>query len=228
MEWAQRWAHLDTDLTRRQRDEMVARQIESRGVADDRVLDAMRLLPRHFFVPPHRADMAYDDCPLEIGCAQTISQPYMVAVMTELLDVAPSVRVLEVGTGSGYQTAILAMLAAHVYSVELLGALLESAETRLAELGLANVSLACDDGSEGWFEHAPYDRIVVAAAPPQVPSLLPKQLTDGGHLVIPVGERRLQTLVKITRHGDRFERSEHGGCLFVPLHGQGGWHEDTD
>ena len=166
---------------------MVARQIESRGVADDRVLDAMSLLPRHFFVPPHRADMAYDDCPLPIGRGQTISQPYMVALMTELLDVAPSVRVLEVGTGSGYQTAILAMLAAHVYSVELLGALLESAETRLAELGLANVSLACDDGSEGWFEHAPYDRIVVAAAPPQVPSLLPKQLTDGGHLVIPVG-----------------------------------------
>ena len=228
MDSSTRWDDLDTDLTRDARDEMVARQIEGRGVADTRVLDAMRALPRHFFVPPAKANRAYDDCPLEIGCGQTISQPYMVAMMTELLDVHRTARVLEVGIGSGYQTAILAMLAEHVYSLELLGSLLETAETRLAQLGLTNVTLACDDGSEGWFEHAPYDRIIVAAAPPEVPALLPKQLADGGHLVIPVGERRLQTLVKVTRHGDHFDRSEHGGCLFVPLHGSGGWHENTN
>ncbi len=223
-----RWTELDTERTEAQRETMVVRHLIGRGIHDAQLLDTMRLVPRHFFVPPALVDRAYEDRPLEIGCRQTISQPYMIAVMLELLRLSSTAHVLEIGTGSGYQTAILACMAQHVYTVELHAALLEPAETRLAQLGLTNVTTLCGDGSEGWFEHAPYDRIVVAAAAPAVPTILRNQLTDGGRLVIPVGERHLQELLLVEREGNAFLESKHGTCVFVPLLGQAGWQEDDE
>ncbi len=227
MDWAHEWTRFDTDETRRARERMVRKHLQNRDIDDERVLDAMGTVPRHAFVPPARASAAYDDRPLGIGSEQTISQPYMVATMTQLLEPREGARVLEVGTGSGYQTAILALLVAHVYTVERIGALLETAEARFSDLGLENITTTRDDGSEGWFEHAPYDRIIVTASPREVPSLLPGQLSDGGILVIPTGERSEQTLLRIQRSGGRFDRSEHGGCLFVPLYGRHGWGDDS-
>lgn len=222
----ERWADLDTERTEARRETMVVKHLIGRGIRDARLLETMRVVPRHLFVPPALLDRAYEDRPLEIGCRQTVSQPYMIAAMVELLRLSGPERVLEVGTGSGYQTAILACMADHVYTVELHTALLEPAETRLAQLGLTNVSTLCGDGSEGWFEHAPYDRIIVAAAAPSVPTILRNQLTDGGRLVIPVGERHLQELLLIERDGNIFTQSKHGTCVFVPLLGQAGWDED--
>ena len=224
----EQWAHLDTERTLAERAEMVQHQLIARGIVEEHVLSAMRSMPRHFFVPPPLAYRAYEDRPLEIACGQTISQPYMVAFMVELLELHGDETVLEVGTGSGYQTAILALLARHVYTVELHSALLETAETRLVELGLANLTTRCGDGSEGWFEHAPYDRIVVAAAAPKVPDLLQKQLTRGGRMVIPVGDPHMQELTLVVRQGERFDRSSHGNCVFVPLHGRGGWDAEDE
>jgi len=224
----EQWAHLDTERTLAERAEMVQHQLIARGIVEEHVLSAMRSMPRHFFVPPPLAYRAYEDRPLEIACGQTISQPYMVALMVELLELRGDETVLEVGTGSGYQTAILALLARHVYTVELHSALLETAETRLVELGLANLTTRCGDGSEGWFEHAPYDRIVVAAAAPKVPDLLQKQLTRGGRMVIPVGDPHMQELTLVVRQGERFDRSSHGNCVFVPLHGRGGWDAEDE
>lgn len=220
---SEHWAALDTERAEAQRESMVANHLTARGIHDARLLETMRLVPRHLFVPPSLVDQAYDDRPLEIGCRQTISQPYMIALMVELLKLSGDERVLEVGTGSGYQTAILACLAEHVYTVELHAALLEPAETRLAQLRLKNTTTLCGDGSEGWFEHAPYDRIIVSAAAPAVPAILRNQLTDGGRLVIPVGERYLQDLLLIEREGATFTQSKHGTCVFVPLLGQAGW-----
>jgi protein-L-isoaspartate(D-aspartate) O-methyltransferase len=151
----------------------------------------------------------------------------MVATMIELLAVRQTDRVLEIGTGSGYQTAILARLAAHVFTVERHAALLEPAETRLAGLGLTNVTTLCGDGSEGWFEHAPYERIIVAAGAPRVPVLLRSQLDEGGRLVIPVGERHVQDLVLVERTAGQFFETKHGTCVFVPLLGQAGWGDDA-
>lgn len=218
---------LDTERTEAAREAMVAKQLISKGIHDPGLLEAMRTVPRHHFVPRSQVEHAYEDRPLEIGCGQTISQPYMIATMLELLDLKGSERVLEIGTGSGYQTALLARLAAHVYTVELQAMLLEPAETRVAELELNNVTSFCGDGSEGWFEHAPYDRIVVAAAAPAVPKILRNQLADGGRMVIPVGERQMQTLLLIERVGDEFAESTHGTCLFVPLRGEAGWQDDV-
>jgi len=168
---------------------MVERQIRQRGVTDARVLDVLRAVPRERFVPEDAVARAYEDTPLAIGFGQTISQPYIVAYMTETLDVRPSHRVLEIGTGSGYQAAVLSLLARQVYTIEIVPALAKRASTVLGELGYANVQVREGDGYAGWPEHAPFDRIVVTAAPDQIPEPLVEQLAAGGRLVIPVGSQ---------------------------------------
>ncbi len=170
------------------REHMVARQIAARGVSNPRVLEAMRSVERHRFVPPDAVDLAYTDQPLPIGHGQTISQPYIVALMTELLDPQPSDTVLEIGTGSGYQAAVLATLVSHVYTIEIIPALADEAARRLEELGYHNVTVRCADGYRGWPEHAPFDGIIVTAAPPTIPRPLLDQLAPGARLVVPVGE----------------------------------------
>jgi protein-L-isoaspartate(D-aspartate) O-methyltransferase len=206
---------------------MVSLQIKCRGVTDERVLDAMRRVPRHLFVPPGGRGAAYEDHPIGIGHGQTISQPYMVAVMTESLALRGGERVLEVGTGSGYQTAVLAELCAEVFSVERIPELAEQARRTLGRLGCANVTLRIADGSEGWPERAPFDRIIVTAAAPRVPAALTGQLADNGLLVIPVGDwRRGQELMVAHRRAGAVT-VEHGlGCRFVPLIGTGGFPEN--
>ena len=212
------------------RERMVDQQIEKRGVRDAAVLGAMGKVPRERFVPESLAARAYDDRPLPIGEGQTISQPYIVAMMTEALRLRPEDRVLEIGTGAGYAAAVLAVIAADVYTIERLGGLAESARRRLAELGYANVHVRHGDGSLGWPEHAPYDAIVVAAGAPDVPTALLEQLAIGGRLVMPVG-RKLdgQRLVRIERTGaDRYEREFLEVVVFVPLIGAQGWPETGD
>ena len=197
---------------------MVRNQIQARGIRDRRVLEVMSRIPRHRFVSGASTFEAYGDYPLSIGRGQTISQPYMVALMSEELKLKGTERVLEVGTGSGYQTAILAELAAEVYSVELISELIERTEKLLEELGYTNIWYRCADGSLGWSEYAPYDRILVAAAADAVPRPLTSQLADNGILVIPVGDsRHYQTLSIVRRRGKRFETRESIGCRFVPL-----------
>jgi protein-L-isoaspartate(D-aspartate) O-methyltransferase len=211
------------------REQMVQRQIAGRGVRDPAVLDAIRTVPREAFVPRHLAGRAYDDEPLPIGGGQTISQPYVVAMMTEALRLRPEDRVLEIGTGSGYAAAVLAEIAAEVYTVERLAMLAESARHRLAELQYVNVHVRHGDGSLGWPEHAPYDAIVVTAGGPDVPQSLLAQLGVGGGLVMPVGSTPLmQQLVRVVRTGDTtYEREELGGVAFVPLIGAEGWPETS-
>jgi protein-L-isoaspartate(D-aspartate) O-methyltransferase len=201
---------------------MVRHQIAARGVRDPRVLDAMRSVPRDRFVPgAHRAD-AWADRPVSIGRGQTISQPYMVALMSEALGLRGSERVLEVGTGSGYQAAVLGELAAEVFSVERIAELGERAARTLAELGCANVTVLIGDGCRGLPEHAPFDAILVAAAAPEVPAALRDQLADGGILVVPIGESAaIQVLTLVRRTGSRFTVEEGTGCRFVPLIGEG-------
>jgi protein-L-isoaspartate(D-aspartate) O-methyltransferase len=202
----------------RQAKRMVRTQIQSRGIHDQGVLEVMSCIPRHRFVSGASTFEAYGDYPLSIGRGQTISQPYMVALMTEEMHLHGVERVLEVGTGSGYQTAVLAELAEDVYTVELIPELIERSQRLLDELGYTNISYRCGDGSEGWPEHAPYDRILVAAAAETVPDPLTVQLADNGILVIPVGDsRHYQTLVIVRRFGNRFDTRESIGCRFVPL-----------
>ena len=192
------------DDHRERRLAMVEQQIRARDVEDARVLEAMRAVPRHRFVPPDLADYAYDDRPLPIGRGQTISQPYIVAYMTELLTVAPHHRVLEIGTGSGYQAAVLAKLAKEVYTIEIVPDLAREAAETLKELGVLNVHVREGDGYAGWPEHAPFDRIMVTAAPEQIPRPLVDQLAAGGRLVIPVGEQhdtQWMTVVEKTASG---------------------------
>lgn len=197
---------------------MVRIQIQARGIRDEGVLEVMSSIPRHLFVSGASTFEAYGDYPLSIGRGQTISQPYMVALMSEEMRLGGSERVLEIGTGSGYQTAILAELAAEVYTVELIPELIERSRKLLDELGYTNISYRCADGSLGWPEHAPYDRILVAAAAPSVPRPLTSQLADNGILVIPVGDsRHYQTLLILRRTGNRFDTTESIGCRFVPL-----------
>ncbi len=207
------------------RDRMVREQIEARGVRDTRVLAAMREVPRHRFIAEHMGPQAYGDHALPIGSGQTISQPYIVARMTELLKVAPHHSVLEIGTGSGYQTAVLGRLAARVYSLERVPALAHAAIGRVRDLGLDNVKIQVFDGSVGWSDVGPFDRILVTAAAPSVPEPLVEQLAEGGRMVVPVGTRDSQRLVVIdkTRHG--LERSEGEAVVFVPLVGRHGWQE---
>lgn len=206
------------------RDRMVREQIERRGVTDPRVLAALRKVPRHQFVDASQREHAYDDTPLPIGSGQTISQPYMVARMLELLELSPEATALEIGAGSGYQTALLCELCRAVYAVERVGPLAELATRRLHDLGYRNVELGLFDGSYGWAERAPFDAIVVAAAAPSVPALLCDQLAEGGRLVVPVGTREEQRLAIIHRlPGDRFETTWETQCTFVPLLGRYGW-----
>jgi protein-L-isoaspartate(D-aspartate) O-methyltransferase len=182
----------------------------------------MRRIPRHLFVTQSRQDEAYGDFPLSIGHGQTISQPYMVAFMTQALSLRGGERVLEIGTGSGYQTALLAELSGHVYTIERIATLLSVAQKTLASLGYANISYAAADGCEGWSAHAPFDRILVAAAAPRIPPALRAQLADNGMLVIPVGSSQFaQTLMIARRSGDAFLQEESIGCRFVPLIGNG-------
>jgi protein-L-isoaspartate(D-aspartate) O-methyltransferase len=205
------------------REAMVANQIESRNVRDPRVLAAMRAVPRHRFVPAYQAEAAYRDSPLPIGQGQTISQPYIVALMTEMLELRGDERVLEIGTGSGYQAAILGQLAAEVISVERFASLAQGARERLAEMGYDNVRVEVGDGSLGWPEEAPYDAIIVTAASPAVPQPLEEQLAEGGRLVVPAGQRWTQSLVRVRRKGGRLKRETTIGVAFVPLIGEHGW-----
>ena len=202
----------------RAREAMVMEQIESRGVRDPLTLDALRQVPRHLFVPPPLAADAYNDTPLPIGHGQTISQPYIVAFMTEALGLAGGERVLEVGTGSGYQAAVLARIASRVYTIEIVEPLAAEARQRLAGLGYANVEVRAGDGYLGWPEAAPFDAIIVTAAAPRIPEPLKAQLRDGGRLVIPVGEG-LQELVVVTRRGDDYAERRVLPVRFVPMTG---------
>jgi protein-L-isoaspartate(D-aspartate) O-methyltransferase len=206
---------------------MVEAQIRRRGVLDPRVLAAMGKVPRHRFVPRHLWEQAYSDYPLPIGEDQTISQPYIVALMTEALELAGPDKVLELGTGSGYQAAVLAELAAQVFSIERIPSLARAAEQILASLGYANVQVMVADGTLGWAGEAPFDAILVTAGSPQVPPPLVEQLAMGGRLVIPVGDRYTQTLTRVRRTPEGLKHEYLGGCRFVKLIGRHGWEADT-
>lgn len=205
------------------RESMVTHQLRGRGIRDERVLRAMLALPRHRFVPPDLARAAYDDNALPIGWGQTISEPYMVAFMLESLGLEGHERVLDVGTGSGYQAALLGLLAREVYSVEVVPELASGARNVLAELGVANVKVALGNGSIGLPQAGPFDAIVVAAGAPEVPAALTAQLNDSGTLVIPVGGRFYQKLVRVRRRGDTTTREGLAGCAFAPLLEEQGW-----
>ena len=208
-----------------QRKKMVRDQIEARGIRNPRTLAVMRKVERHLFVKPEYLNMAYRDGPLPINCEQTVSQPYIVALMTDLLKLTPTSKVLEIGTGCGYQTAILAELAGAVYSVEILPSLAKSAKARLARLSYRNISFKEDNGHYGWQEYAPYDAVLVAAAPKVVPEHLVQQLSEGGRMVIPVGdsEQNLLLIQKKPRTGAGsepfLETTEVTGVSFVPMTG---------
>ena len=207
----------DSDRSK-ERLQMVSQQIEARGVRDPAVLEAMRKIPRHRFVPASQSAAAYEDRPLPIGHQQTISQPYIVALMSELANVNPGDKVLEVGTGSGYQAAVLAEMGAKVYSIEIVEPLAAQARKTLRELGY-DVTVRHGDGYAGWAERAPFDAIIVTAAPPSIPPPLQQQLEVGGRLVIPVGEY-FQSLVRVTRTRDGYRREEVLPVRFVPMTGE--------
>jgi protein-L-isoaspartate(D-aspartate) O-methyltransferase len=209
----------DTATYQRAREAMVQRQIAARGVRDQRVLEAMRKVPRHLFVPPSMQPYAYRDSPLPIGHEQTISQPYIVAFMTDALALKPGDRVLEVGTGSGYQAAVLSVLVRQVYSIEIVEPLATEATERLRRLGYANVTVRAGDGYRGWPDHAPFDAIIVTAAPDHIPQPLLDQLAPGGRLVVPVG-KYLQTLTRIRRTAKGFKTEELLPVRFVPMTGE--------
>ncbi len=214
---------LNDDHFKIARQRMVETQIAARGVRDPRLLEAMRKVPRHLFVDEALWDQAYGDHPLPIGHGQTISQPYIVARMTQELGLKGDEKVLEIGTGSGYQTAILAELARSVFSVERIPALLQRARKVLDRLGYRNVWLKLDDGTWGWKEHAPYDAIMVTAGSPTVPEPLLDQLADPGVMVVPVGDEYSQALTKITKRDGQVETSFLEGVRFVKLIGDHGW-----
>ncbi len=213
------------DEYREKREWMVKTQIISRGIKDKRVIEAMKKVPRHLFVPKDSENEAYNDYPLPIGYGQTISQPYMVALMTEALELKGDEKVLEIGTGSGYQTAILAELAKEVYTIERIIELLKRAEDLLKKLGYKNIKFKAGDGTLGWQEYKPFSAIIVTAGAPKIPRPLIDQLEDGGRLVIPVGGRYSQELIKVTKKGDELIKENLGGCRFVDLIGIHGWKE---
>jgi protein-L-isoaspartate(D-aspartate) O-methyltransferase len=199
---------------------MVRSQLLPRGITDSRVLEVMRAVPRHLFISGKHREMAYGDYPVSIGYEQTISQPYIVAYMTQALALRGNEKVLEIGTGSGYQTAVLAELAGSVYSVEIVEPLLTYAERLIKALGYDNISFRCGDGTEGWTEAGPFDRIMVTAAAPAIPGSLKRQLADNGIMVIPVGDYRgSQELTVVRRLGAKLQVEETIGCRFVPLVG---------
>lgn len=209
----------------RLREQMVDAQLIPRRIKDKRVLAAMRRVPRHLFIPEKNIASAYDDCAFPIGYGQTISQPYMVAIMTELLELTGNERVLEVGTGSGYQAAVLCELARWVYSIERIPELTLFARNNLQKADYANVTLRTSDGSEGWSENAPFDRIIVTAATPDFPQPLIEQLSEGGIGLAPVGPRFSQMLLRVTKHEGAVSESRFTPCVFVPLVGKHGWEE---
>lgn len=216
------------DRYKKQRARMVETQIKARSIADPRVLKAMETIPRHFFVDEGLIDQAHSDNPLPIGEKQTISQPYIVALMTEALELKGKERILEIGTGSGYQTAILAHLADRVFSIERIAALATRARKILDQLNYYNVAIRVGDGSYGWKEEAPFDAIITTAAAPKIPKYLIEQLVVGGILVVPVGSRDVQTLYKLTRLAEdlsQIKKEDLGGCRFVSLIGESGWKE---
>lgn len=204
---------------------MVEDQLVSRGITNQKVLEAMRKIQRHLFVNEKERDRAYDDTPLTIPCSQTISQPYMVALMTELIEPDKTKTVLEIGTGSGYQTAILAETCKQVYSIERHQELAEQANDVLIKLRYQNVAIKTDDGTVGWKEKAPFDAIIVTAGAPEVPDILVEQLKDQGKMVIPVGTHYRQNLELVQKRGDSYIKKTICGCIFVPLIGRGGWAE---
>jgi protein-L-isoaspartate(D-aspartate) O-methyltransferase len=205
---------------------MVARLREHYGIRDPRVLEAMRSVPRHFFVPEALQSRSYGDHALPISANQTISQPFIVARMTELLELGSNSRVLEIGAGSGYQTAVLSFIAAQVYAIERIGDLAREAQSRIRQLEIYNATVKCFDGTLGWAANAPYDAILVAAGGPIVPEPLAVQLKIGGRLVVPVGPARdAQRLIRVVKTETGYREEDHGGCAFVPLIGQHGWRD---
>jgi protein-L-isoaspartate(D-aspartate) O-methyltransferase len=217
-------ANLSFEEARR---EMVAGQIRARGIDSHRVLEAMQAVPRHLFIAAEQVPFAYTDEPLPIGGGQTISQPFMVAAMTDALSLEPEDRVLEIGAGSGYQSAVLSLLAREVIAVETQPSLAASARERLARLGYNNVRVEIGDGSLGWPAAAPYNAIIVTAAAPAVPPPLTEQLADGGRLVIPVGPAEHQNLLRVTKREDGMKQASLYACRFVPLLGRYGWFSDA-
>jgi protein-L-isoaspartate(D-aspartate) O-methyltransferase len=209
------------------RQRMINEQIIARGIQDERVLEVLKKVPRHWFVPEEYAHIAYSDSPLPIGNGQTISQPYIVALMTELLELEGDETVLEVGTGSGYQAALLAHLAQRVYTIERHTILAENAEKVLRRLSLTNVSVHVGDGSLGLPEYSPYQAIVVTAAAPRVPQQFFDQLSEGGRLVIPEGGIGGQILDRWRKHGNEYKQEHIAPVAFVPLRGEHGWKEDN-
>lgn len=210
------------------REAMVRNQLIPRGIKDPRVLAAMRKVPRHLFVGSSLQHSAYEDMALPTSDGQTISQPYMVAVMTELLELSGSEKVLEIGTGSGYQAAILAELAKEVYTIERIGSLTETARERFNSLNYENIHVMTGDGTLGWPEKAPFDRMIITAASPKIPDPLMEQLAVEGILIIPVGSRYSQQLLKIRKTHKGVLEEYHTPCVFVPLIGEHGWADDDD
>jgi protein-L-isoaspartate(D-aspartate) O-methyltransferase len=206
-----------------ERARMVENQIAARGVRDPRVLTAMREVPRHLFIPDTIRSAAYQDRPLPIGSGQTISQPYIVALMTALLEPADGDTMLEIGAGSGYQAAILGRLVARVITIERLPEIAASARERLQQLGITNVEVEVGDGTKGFPSRAPYQGILITAATPEVPAPLLDQLAEGGRLVAPVGGRDVQELIRVRMQGGQVVREYHGAVCFVPLIGEFGW-----
>ena len=206
------------------RERMVERLRDYYHIRDSRVLDAMRSVPRHAFVPEALQSRAYGDHALPISGSQTISQPFIVARMTELLEVNSESRVLEIGAGSGYQTAVLAKVAGQVYSIERIASLAREAQARIRQLNIYNATVKCFDGTLGWAANAPYDAILVAAGGPSIPEPLIAQLKIGGRLVVPIGDtREAQRLVRVIKTESGYKQEDHGACAFVPLIGQHGW-----
>ena len=205
------------------RERMVEEQLINRGIKDKRVLDSFLKIPRHYFVPDDEKKYAYDDSPLPIGFGQTISQPYMVAAMTELLDLQKNHILLEIGTGSGYQAAIASQLCKYIYSIERIEELAEFAISNLNNTGITNVEVIVGDGSKGYPDEAPYDRILYTAAAPFVPDIMFEQLNDNGIIVVPEGERHSQMLKRYIKKGDNIESCLYFGCIFVPLKGDYGF-----
>jgi len=210
------------------RDLMVDTQLIPRGMKDERVLSAMRKAPRHIFVDDYMQHKAYDDMALPIGDEQTISQPYMVAVMTELLELKGNEKVLEIGTGSGYQAAILAELSREVFTIERKALLAKKAEERFQALGYINVHVITGDGTLGLPEESPFDRILITAGSPGIPAPLMEQLADGGVIIAPVGIRFSQQLLIVKKSKEGVSEQTHVPCVFVPLIGKHGWPEDED
>ena len=210
----------------RQREEMVRHQIEARGIKDPLVLTAFRSVPRHLFVSEALRDQAYGDYPLPIGEQQTISQPYIVAEMTQALELREDDRVLEIGTGSGYQAAILAEIVYRVYTVERIRSLYIQARKLLDKLRYHNIVMRCGDGTAGWKDESPFDAIIVTAGAPDIPEKLLNQLAEGGRMVVPVGNQHSQDLIKVVKDKKGIHKSNLGGCRFVKLIGEQGWKEN--